>query len=163
VLIFYCSNKTPPLIQLIEERVYLALEFVMVVKCASKQQGWWQALDAADSYLELQANHRGNKAELLKSPSSGILVPAQPYLLSLPTPPHPTVRGAHVPVLETMGGGRHLIQTTCDDLSPPQAQVFGYLVPSWWNCLGRIRRCNLVRGGESFGVGFKVSKELSHS
>jgi hypothetical protein len=33
-----------------------------------------------------------------------------------------------------------------------------YLVPSWWTYLERIRRCGLVRGGASLGVGFEVSK-----
>lgn len=27
--------------------------------------------------------------------------------------------------------------------------MFEYLIPSWWNCFGRIRKCDLVRGGVS--------------
>jgi hypothetical protein len=33
-----------------------------------------------------------------------------------------------------------------------EAHVFGYLVLSWWNCLGRIRKRGLVEGGVSLGV-----------
>jgi hypothetical protein len=29
----------------------------------------------------------------------------------------------------------------------PYRLMFEYLVPSWWNCLGKIRRCGLIRGG----------------
>lgn len=41
--------------------------------------------------------------------------------------------------------------------------MFEYLVPSWWNHLGRIPRDGLVGGGVSLGVGFAVSKDLCHS
>lgn len=34
------------------------------------------------------------------------------------------------------------------------------LVPSWWNCLERIKRCGLV-GDVSLGMGFEVSKTQS--
>ena len=34
--------------------------------------------------------------------------------------------------------------------------LFECQVPSWWNCLGRIRGCGLVGGGVSLGVGFEV-------
>jgi hypothetical protein len=34
--------------------------------------------------------------------------------------------------------------------------MFEYLVPSWWDCLGRIRRCGLLGGGVLLGVGFEV-------
>lgn len=32
------------------------------------------------------------------------------------------------------------------------------LVPNWWNCLGGIRRCGIVGGIVSLGVGVAVSK-----
>lgn len=38
-----------------------------------------------------------------------------------------------------------------------------YLVPGWGNCFGKIRRCDLVRDGESLGVGFAVSKAEARS
>lgn len=34
-----------------------------------------------------------------------------------------------------------------NDNDPPQAHIFEYLVSNWQNCLGRIRKCDLVRGG----------------
>lgn len=37
-----------------------------------------------------------------------------------------------------------------------------YSIPSWRNCLGRTRMCDLI-GGVSLGTGFKVSKDLWHS
>lgn len=40
---------------------------------------------------------------------------------------------------------------------------FEALVPSWWNCLGRTRKCDLVGEGMSLGTGFKVSRDLWHS
>lgn len=40
-------------------------------------------------------------------------------------------------------------------LPPPPANILEYLVPSWWNCLARIRSVALL--GE---VGFKVSLSL---
>jgi hypothetical protein len=43
------------------------------------------------------------------------------------------------------------------------APRFECLVPSWWNCLGRIRRCRFVGRGMSPGVGFKVSKDTHHT
>lgn len=36
------------------------------------------------------------------------------------------------------------------------------LVPGWWNCLGRIRRCGFARGGVSLGVGFWHFKRPSY-
>jgi len=36
--------------------------------------------------------------------------------------------------------------------------VFECLVPSWWNCLGRIRRCGLVEEGVSLGWTLKFQK-----
>lgn len=33
------------------------------------------------------------------------------------------------------------------------------LVPTCWNCLGRIRRDGLVGGGMTLGVSFEVSKD----
>ena len=36
--------------------------------------------------------------------------------------------------------------------------MFEYLVPHWWNCLGRVRRYDLVGVGMSLGAGFKISK-----
>jgi hypothetical protein len=41
--------------------------------------------------------------------------------------------------------------------------MFECLVPSWWNCLGRIRRCGLFGGGVSLGVIFEVSRVLCDS
>jgi hypothetical protein len=38
------------------------------------------------------------------------------------------------------------------------APVGSCLVPSSWNCLRRIRRYDLVRGGVLLEVGFEVSK-----
>lgn len=35
--------------------------------------------------------------------------------------------------------------------------MFEYLMPSWWNCLGRMRRHVLV-GGIPLGMGFEVLK-----
>lgn len=37
--------------------------------------------------------------------------------------------------------------------------MFEYLVSTWWNCLGRIRRCDLVGGSVSLGAHFEVSKD----
>jgi hypothetical protein len=34
---------------------------------------------------------------------------------------------------------------------------------SWWNCLGRIRRCGLVGGGVVLGVSLEVPKDSCHS
>ena len=31
--------------------------------------------------------------------------------------------------------------------------IFDYLVPRWWNCLGRVRRGNFIGGGMSLGGG----------
>lgn len=36
--------------------------------------------------------------------------------------------------------------------------IFEYLVPSWWNSLGRARRYGLIGRGMSLGMGFEVSK-----
>ena len=36
--------------------------------------------------------------------------------------------------------------------------MFDYLVPIWWNCLGRVRRCGCIRGGLVAGGVFEVSK-----
>jgi hypothetical protein len=36
--------------------------------------------------------------------------------------------------------------------------MFEYLVPHWWNCLGKIRRYDLAREYVSLGVGIEVSK-----
>lgn len=33
-----------------------------------------------------------------------------------------------------------------------------YFVPKWYNCLGRISRCDLVEQGISLGTGFDISK-----
>ena len=44
----------------------------------------------------------------------------------------------------------------------PQAHRYAYLILSWWNCLGMIRRCDLVGGSMWLGVGFEVSKDLHH-
>ena len=41
--------------------------------------------------------------------------------------------------------------------------MFECLVPSWWNCLGRIGRCGLRERGVSLGVGFEDSKDWCHS
>ena len=35
--------------------------------------------------------------------------------------------------------------------------MFEYLVPSWWNCLERIKRYDLIREGVALGLGFGVS------
>jgi hypothetical protein len=66
--------------------------------------------------------------------------------------------------------GRQNIQTTseCDGLNENSLHrlcIFEYLVPSWWNCLGRIRRYGLV-GGMLLGGGvlvcsFSLSLSLS--
>lgn len=40
---------------------------------------------------------------------------------------------------------------------PPQANIFEYMVPSWWDRLGRIRRCGFVGEGLSVGVVLGVS------
>jgi hypothetical protein len=32
--------------------------------------------------------------------------------------------------------------------------MFEYLVPSWWNCLGRIKMCGLVEECRSLEMGF---------
>jgi hypothetical protein len=37
--------------------------------------------------------------------------------------------------------------------------MFEYLVPSWWNCLGRVRY-DLIGRNVSLGVDFGVSKGL---
>lgn len=36
--------------------------------------------------------------------------------------------------------------------------MFEQLLPSWWNCLARVRRC-----GHWMGLGFKISKDSHHS
>lgn len=43
------------------------------------------------------------------------------------------------------------------------AHMFEILVPSWWHRLGKIRRCALVGGGVSMGMGFEVPKRPCHS
>lgn len=58
------------------------------------------------------------------------------------------------------------LQTACSIVSrmvqwfqseqPPQTHLFKHLVPSWWNCLGRVRRHDLVGGR-------RASKNLWHS
>lgn len=40
--------------------------------------------------------------------------------------------------------------------------MFEYLIPSWKNCLGRIKKYELVRGGVSLG-GFKASDDSQYS
>jgi hypothetical protein len=40
----------------------------------------------------------------------------------------------------------------------PEAHICEYFFSSWWNYLGRIRRCVLVGGGVSLGMSFEVSK-----
>jgi hypothetical protein len=37
--------------------------------------------------------------------------------------------------------------------------MFGCLVLSWWNYVGRIRRCGFVGGGVSLEVDFEFSKD----
>lgn len=39
---------------------------------------------------------------------------------------------------------------------------FGHFIPSWQNCLGRIRKCGNVGRVLLLGVGFEVSKNLDH-
>ena len=41
---------------------------------------------------------------------------------------------------------------------PPQAHVFECLVPGYYNCLERIKRCGLAGGDVSLGVGLEVLK-----
>jgi hypothetical protein len=43
----------------------------------------------------------------------------------------------------------------------PKVHIFKCLVSGWWNCLVRIRRCTLIGGGVSLGVGFEVSEALA--
>lgn len=45
----------------------------------------------------------------------------------------------------------------CGDLDENGLQL-ECLAPSWWNCMGKIRRQGLVGGGGSLGVGFDVSE-----
>lgn len=40
--------------------------------------------------------------------------------------------------------------------------MFEYLVPSWWSCLGGLKRRGLAGGGTSLGVSFKVLKASKH-
>lgn len=39
------------------------------------------------------------------------------------------------------------------------APMFECLLPNLWNCLGKIRKNDLVEGGMSLGASFKVLKE----
>lgn len=41
---------------------------------------------------------------------------------------------------------------------PPEAHVLTRLVPTRWDCLGRIERCGLVVGGVPLEVSFEVSE-----
>jgi hypothetical protein len=41
--------------------------------------------------------------------------------------------------------------------------MFEFLIPSWWNCLGTIKRCGFVRRGASLQASFEVSKGWDHS
>lgn len=36
--------------------------------------------------------------------------------------------------------------------------MFEQLLPSWWNCLARVRRC-----GHWIGLGLEISKDSHHS
>ena len=45
----------------------------------------------------------------------------------------------------------------------PNRLLSVHLVPSWLNCLGRIRRCGALGGGVSLGESFKVWKDADHS
>jgi hypothetical protein len=58
------------------------------------------------------------------------------------------------------------MEKPCGDLNENglhKAPIVEHLVRSWWDCLGRIRRCGLVGGGVSLGTGFEVSKDSYHS
>lgn len=38
--------------------------------------------------------------------------------------------------------------------------VLQYVVPTWWNCLGRIKKYGLIGGGVPLGVGLGVSRPM---
>jgi hypothetical protein len=38
--------------------------------------------------------------------------------------------------------------------------IFEYLGPSWWNCLGRIRRCGLIERGVSLAVAASKTQSI---
>lgn len=44
----------------------------------------------------------------------------------------------------------------------PKVPTFEYWFSDWWNSLGRIRRCGLVRECVSLHKGFEVSKHSYH-
>jgi hypothetical protein len=66
-------------------------------------------------------------------------------------------------VLTTFASGRRSSWSRCVGLwwfcgiimNENGSPVFECLAPSWWDYLGRIRRCGLVGGGVSLGVGFE--------
>lgn len=45
-----------------------------------------------------------------------------------------------------------------DSDPPPQAHIFEYLFSNWQNCLGRIKKCDLVGGGVLPGGGLQGFK-----
>lgn len=58
----------------------------------------------------------------------------------------------------------HLETIVIEWESVPITPMFEYLVPSWWNCLGRIKKkWSCGGGGGLFGVGLEVSEDWCHS
>lgn len=43
----------------------------------------------------------------------------------------------------------------------PQAHLFKYLVPSWWDCVERIRRCDLIGDGAFWEPPLKLHKTFT--
>jgi hypothetical protein len=51
--------------------------------------------------------------------------------------------------------GPDICHGALNENSPHRLIYLNALIPSYWNCLGRIKRCVLVRGNVLLGVGFK--------
>jgi hypothetical protein len=73
-----------------------------------------------------------------------------------------TYYGMYVVVVWQLAGVRPLI-LLCESVWfewawPPYIHICEYLIPNWWNCLGRLRRCGLAGGGVSLGVNFEITR-----
>lgn len=60
-----------------------------------------------------------------------------------------------VKVLSVTDSNSWIIMTFCMSY-PPLSRAFEYSFPSWWLCLGRLRRCALAGERMPVGLGFEV-------
>lgn len=58
---------------------------------------------------------------------------------------------------EVVNRNKNLSYGGFNEHDPQPAHSFECLVPSWWNCFGKIGRCGFV-GGVSLEMGFELSE-----